>query len=258
MLIANECDRENKMVQSDPEGTSRPSKRERRRRSRWPWWGQLVLAVFSLAFLGALLIGLPVLSAAMLGGAAGTAPREIWTPMIAVLVGLTTVTVSGIFLFMTFRIDRGTRRTAKRTAQKTAKRTARKRVTRLAKELDGIRSEADKIAEGVKDAPKAAFDEARDEIVAKFRSVDMDGLTAVAVGQLVSSEKVRDLVDALLQEDVTVKLISASIQAALEKLDDDSLKDIAAAVADVQRRRAEGRGVFGRLFGALRRFFGGN
>ena len=223
------------------------------------------MVVFALALLGALLVGLPVLSAVMLGGAAGTEPREIWTPMIAVLVGLTTVTVSGIFLFMTFRIDRGTRRTAKRTAQKTAKRTARKRVGKqipalfaeTEKDLERIWAKADEIANGVEKAPAVAADAARDEILAKFSGLDRDELAAVAVEQLVSSERVRELVDALLEKKVTVKLLSASIQAALEQMDDDSLQDIAMAVADVRRRRAEARGSFSRFFAALRRFFGG-
>ena len=51
---------------------------------------------------------------------------NVWGPMIAVLVGLTMMTVSGIFIFMTFRIDRGTKLEAREEAQKTAKKNAKK------------------------------------------------------------------------------------------------------------------------------------
>ena len=77
---------------------------------KWPVWAQFTLAMTALLFGGLLMVGLPVLSASYLGKVSGDAGGvHVWAPMIATLLGLTTMTVAGIFLFMTFRIDRGVR-----------------------------------------------------------------------------------------------------------------------------------------------------
>ena len=89
----------------------------------WPWWAQFFLAVIAMALAALFLIGLPyyVMSAEnWRNPGTATAPSGAWTAMIPVLIGFTTMTISGIFLFMTFRIDRGAKAEARDTAKKVA------------------------------------------------------------------------------------------------------------------------------------------
>ncbi len=44
-----------------------------------------------------------------------------YQPILVVLVGMTTATITGVFVFMTFRIDRGTQQEAERVAKETLK-----------------------------------------------------------------------------------------------------------------------------------------
>ena len=102
------------------ENAQTPQKTEDREddRTRWPWPAQFLLVVIALATAVVLLIWIPmhVAPSFVEGSSRGTAPD--FSMMMAVFVGLTAMTVSGIFLFMTFRIDRGTKTTARRVAQK--------------------------------------------------------------------------------------------------------------------------------------------
>ena len=85
----------------------------------WPWWGQLLLALAAMVLAGILLIGLPLFIANLnFTEDRNQSNLDIWQTMITPLIGLTTMTISGIFVFMTFRIDRGARAEAIRTAQK--------------------------------------------------------------------------------------------------------------------------------------------
>lgn len=75
----------------------------------WPWVAQfaVVLGALGLAFV---LVLLPMLIGMEFSGRYElTSGMDIWGPMVSTLLGLTTMTVAGIFVFMTFRIDRGVR-----------------------------------------------------------------------------------------------------------------------------------------------------
>ena len=87
---------------------------------QWPWQAQFAALLFALV-VAAFLIVLPVLVVRVLDTEyAFSSETDLWAAMIAILLGLTTMTVSGIFVFMTFRIDRGARLEAQKTAQKEA------------------------------------------------------------------------------------------------------------------------------------------
>ena len=98
---------------------------QKKNREKWPWGAQFVLALVALLVLVGLIVLLPIYSASKLSvnGVALDAVK-IWTPMLSVLIALTTMTISGIFIFMTFRIDRGTKREAKTQARKKARKVA--------------------------------------------------------------------------------------------------------------------------------------
>lgn len=84
----------------------------------WPKWSKPVLALSAMILLGGVWIGIPLMSAWKLGIDSAQATVQLdYEPMIAVLVAMTTATIAGIFVFMTFRIDRGTRLKAERVAK---------------------------------------------------------------------------------------------------------------------------------------------
>ena len=117
---------------------------------RLPWWARFVLYLSSLG-LAAFMMVLPVWSVQRYGATSGV---DLWGPVMATLVGLTTMTISGIFVFMTFRIDRGT----KLTAQRTARRIATSTVGKVVREVIG-----EKIAKALKTIKKQ-LDEASGEM----------------------------------------------------------------------------------------------
>ena len=92
-----------------------------------PWVARFILFVLIL-LLAAFMIGLPVWSVQRYGA---TTEIDLWGPVLATLLGLTTMTVSGIFMFMTFRIDRGTKLKAEWTAKKTAEKAVREVIDKV-------------------------------------------------------------------------------------------------------------------------------
>ena len=84
----------------------------------WPRWSKPVLALAAMILLGGVWIGIPLISALRIGAnnAQAAVPLD-YEPMMAVLIAMTTITITGIFVFMTFRIDRGTRLKAERVAK---------------------------------------------------------------------------------------------------------------------------------------------
>ncbi len=119
--------------------------------TRWPWWGQLLLAVAAMATASGLLIGLPVLSAEIAGNG-DVGGLTVWGPMFAVLIGITAMTITGIFVFMSFRIDRGARLEARNEAQEEIRK------------LSGTISKTIKEIEECADKTKARIEEAGDEV----------------------------------------------------------------------------------------------
>lgn len=99
-------------------GQSTPTDSSPSTGSEWPWWGQLILAMFALVLVALFLIGLPYAMTVAIENPGTLHAANVWTAMIPTLMGLTTMTISGIFVFMTFRIDRGARAEAQKTANK--------------------------------------------------------------------------------------------------------------------------------------------
>lgn len=96
-------------------------------RGEWPWWGQFALVLCAMVLAALFLIGLPyVVTIAVDGANESTRPdaARAWNAIVPSLLGLTTMTISGIFVFMTFRIDRGAKAEAREAAEKIAKKTA--------------------------------------------------------------------------------------------------------------------------------------
>ena len=116
--------------------------------SKWPWWGQLILAIVALGTACSLLIVIPTHVASM-HGEVGVVNRSLMA-MITVFVGLTTMTISGMFLFMTFRIDRGAKAEAGKIAEKEAKKVAKEVARKVAEDrvkdkIDFVRAQAETV-----------------------------------------------------------------------------------------------------------------
>ena len=115
-------------------------------RGEWPWWAQFILAMFAMLLVALFLIGLPYAMTVTIDSQEDLDASKIWTAMIPTLLGLTTMTISGIFVFMTFRIDRGARAEAKDTAQEIVKQTVDKEVPlevekKMKERLDSLMAE---------------------------------------------------------------------------------------------------------------------
>ena len=87
----------------------------------WPDWAKPVMALAAMILLGGAWIGVPSLMAWELMQRSLDLGKATYEPIITVLVAMTTATIAGVFLFMTFRIDRGTRLRAEKVAKKVAK-----------------------------------------------------------------------------------------------------------------------------------------
>ena len=116
--------------------------------TRWPWWGQFLLAVIALAAACALLIWFPIRAVQEFSGEDAKDTILAWGPMFAAFAGLTAMTVSGVFIFMTFRIDRGARLAAKKEAEEVAEKVAKEKAEEIAKKAEEIaKTETKKAAE---------------------------------------------------------------------------------------------------------------
>ena len=82
----------------------------------WPGWAKFWLAFAGMIFIGGLWVALPLLNAWRLMHEEARIEVD-YEPMMAMYIALATVTITGIFLFMTLRIDRGTRLKAESVAR---------------------------------------------------------------------------------------------------------------------------------------------
>ncbi len=91
-----------------PGANGMASKNRNRLLEDWPDWAKFWLALATMIIIGGVWVGLPVLSALESVKAQGSGTVD-YSPMMSVYIAMTTATITGIFLFMTLRIDRGTR-----------------------------------------------------------------------------------------------------------------------------------------------------
>lgn len=144
----------------------------------WPPWAKLF---FSLT-VAAIWIGAPMVVAWSHGDGDGVVDYE---PIMAVLIAMTTVTITGIFVFMTFRIDRSARDEARREAHETAR--------------DAIENLKGGIDEQAQQMIAAASKRVDDAVTAKLGQ----RTTSVAIGRGIKAR----ITDAVLQECVKNALV---------------------------------------------------
>ena len=154
----------NRQTHKGQAGNSRDN-RDPIQEGTWPWQAQFAFAVLALLFLGVLLVGLPMLSALRFPSNTSTMN---WGPPLTVLVTLTGALITGIFVFMTFRIDRGARFEARKEARKVAKKEAKIVATEATEAARKAAGEAGKAAarEAAEVAKKEVTEAAREAVEA--------------------------------------------------------------------------------------------
>ena len=138
--------------------------------SDWPWGAQFAAVMTVLVLASFLLIVMPVLGVMRLNESSGvTDGMEVWGTMLAALLGLTTMTISAIFLFMTLRIDRGARAEARKAAEKEMRDATKKAEEAARSAIDGaIKTEVGKAHDAIDETVK----EANEKIANRIEAVD--------------------------------------------------------------------------------------
>ena len=159
-------------------------------------------------------VGLPIWSATQFIRSGSTSTSDAWTPLLSVFVALTTMTVSAIFLFMTFRIDRGAKSEARLVAKKAAKKVvekiakeAERKVTRVTEKAEGaitkIQNEVkEKTTEAITGIEKEVGQkavEATEKIENKVKKVDGDQNEALKRINELTDENIRKRIETGLQ-----------------------------------------------------------
>lgn len=171
----------------------------------WPNWAK---PVFALA-VAAIWIGMPLVAAWSLSARTVQAGGVVdYQPVLVVLVGMTTATITGIFVFMTFRIDRGTRLKVEEVTGKA---------------LKDEKKKLDKATKNAEDAVKNANCKIDKEIEKKLSAEISPEKIRKKVEEHVSEEKVREHVKAMLMTDAIVQAVAASAQEQAKSLDPDTI-----------------------------------
>ena len=185
-------------------------------RGDWPWWGEFALALCAMVLAALFLIGLPyVVTIAVDGANDSTRPdaAKAWNAIVPSLLGLTTMTISGIFVFMTFRIDRGAKAEAREFAVKITKKTAEEVVRRevekmvdlkIRKQLDNLLKKArgtnDVQTEEADQRMKARDDESKMRMDRRLADFDQRLEERFKVADERISERITDAQDRIMQK----------------------------------------------------------
>ena len=213
---------------------------------RWPVWAQVTLALSALVLGGVLMIGMPLLLAGYLGKVTGDASGlHVWGPMIATLLGLTTMTVAGIFLFMTFRIDRGVRLRATEVSREVAREVARKAACiRVDEFLAGndIQARLDTLLENAKEAvadlgeslesKEATSESLVDGLRTRVDDTDLDAVIREVVDALLPPDRVDEKLDKWLDANARRALAAEALRSAIATMEPEEAREFVRALID--------------------------
>lgn len=180
---------------------------------------------------------------------------EVWGPLLSALLGLTTMTVSGIFVFMTFRIDRGARQEAQETAKNETERLvgiaakdaiqkeSRSAVSQITEETNEqvknqiaeAHGDINKYVTVVEDRTKAQIKEAGAAVArieGMVRDADNKVEKRVAEARTSLDARVKDITEEIGQR------VTASIDRMEERITSihGEIKDIRASIEDIDQR----------------------
>lgn len=234
----------------------------------WPTWAKPTLALAALVFIGGIWVGLPVLSALKLVDAnAQSSGVANYGPMMTVFIGMTTATITGIFLFMTLRIDRGTRLKAESTAEKTVKEMHKKIAMKLneiteesAATLELTKEHGEKTRDIANDARTEidrALQQAADEFRTRFSEETRPAVVREAVSSKITEEMMRRHVEAVLMVTANGAIVKEYASKRAAELNLKSIEQLLGVMKETvkilsqhskEKRKAEKVGFWARLF----------
>ena len=160
----------------------------------WPAWAKPAFALAAAA----MWIGVPIVAAWSLADRTVHAGGVVdYQPILVVLVAMTTATVTGVFVFMTFRIDRGTRQKAERVAKVAADDALKEVVNESKRALNDTK---DRAIEEVNRAVGQVVSESDQRVGEAIRTRLEDGM---------SPQRIREEIASHINEDMLQKHIEA-------------------------------------------------
>lgn len=171
----------------------------------WPTWSKPTLALAAIILLGGTWIGIPLLNALkLIEPNLQTGEQVDYQPMMAVLIAMTTATIAGIFIFMTFRIDRGTRLKA----ESEVKRALKDEREDFERGLDAMKTEHEIVASQLRDIQLALLVETRDELRTMYDEGTKAKIVRAAVAERITAETLGPHIESALMVDVNGRLVA--------------------------------------------------
>lgn len=178
----------------------------------WPKWSKPIFALAAMILLGGTWIGLPLMSAWRLVENSPQATDVNYQPMMAVLVAMTTATIAGIFLFMTFRIDRGTRLKAEKVAKDAAVKVVKGRLRKFDRK-------SKRKFEKFEQASKCKLDKYDEDAERKVEELTESDAIEEAVRSRIPEEDFRAYVEAVLLANANGQVVESFAKARAEAMD---------------------------------------
>ena len=213
----------------------------------WPAWAKFTLALAAMIFIGGIWVGLPVISA--LNSIKAQATNVVdYTPMMSVFIAMTTVTITGIFLFMTLRIDRGTRLKAKREAKKTMD----KVVAQEQEKIEDLTQQMQRALIQFEIKSEQTLKRTANQLQARFEKETKPEAIRKIIDSKITEEKLREHVQAILMVTANGEIVRQYAAEQAQHLDPRSVERLLGLMKEVSeillQAIEEKRGFWGKLF----------
>lgn len=189
----------------------------------WPKWSKPIFALSAMILLGGAWIGVPLLSALKLIDNNAQAGVVDYTPMITMFVAMTTATITGIFLFMTLRIDRGTRLKAERVAKDKVDEIVKSKFNELGKfeeaskkKLEDFESDSRRKLENFDDVSRGEITKFEEMYKVKFEKFETDAKGEFGKFERKLDESIRpEVIKEAIQDRIPEETFRAYVEAVL-------------------------------------------
>ena len=187
----------------------------------WPKWSKPVFALSAMILLGGVWIGIPLLSALKFIGPSLQSEGQVnYQPMMAVLIAMTTATIAGIFLFMTFRIDRGTRLRA----ESEVKRALKDERKNFNEQLDAMKEKHETVASELRDIQLGLLVETRNELHTMYDEGTKANIVKSAVAERITDDALSKHIESTLMVDANSQLVAEYAKKHAPKVSEDTAK----------------------------------
>ena len=233
----------------------------------WPDWSKPAMALAAMVLLGGAWIGVPSVMAWHLMQESIEKGVASYEPIVTVLVAMTTATIASIFLFMTFRIDRGTRLKAESVAKKAVKseiKKARELLQEVEDEADGFLKRINENAgfhmSKVESEVAHIRGEVRETVGSFLRERFDEGTVPENIRKEIelrlTEDVVRKHVEAVLLVDANIQVIGEYARQRASDLDQATVERIVELMDEMVKAWTERETPRRGVSGAIRAFFG--